>query len=177
MQEEEEEEEEEEEKEGGGGGEEGEGGGGGGGEEEEGEEGGGGEEKEEEGEVGGGERGEVQVGEEGAGGGEEVTNVSEKQDASIFRTYGGEGKFLRQITSYPTTWCHVRYHNNLQSQPWRSSHPTTSIKYVAELSTELPPIRTACRMYTAVCLASGIILSFLCHIVARRLTPPAGNAT
>jgi hypothetical protein len=113
----------------------------------------------------------------GGGGGESFTNVSEKQAASMFRTYGGEGRYLRKITSYPTTPCHVRYHNNLQSQPWRSSNLTTSIKYVAEISTEIPPIHTACRMYVAVCQASGIILSFVCHIVVRRLAPPAGNTT
>jgi hypothetical protein len=159
--EEDDEEDEEEEEEGGGGG--------GGGEEEE-EEGGG------EGGGGGG-KGKGGGEEGGGGGGEVVTNVLEKQAASIFKTYGGEGRFLRKKTSYPTTRCHVRYHNNLHSQPWRSSNLSTSIKYEAEISTELPPIRTASRMYMAVCQASGIILSFLCHIVVRRLPPPAGNTT
>ena len=37
-----------------------------------------------------------------------VTNISKKQTASIFRTNGVEGRFLREITSYPTKRSHAR---------------------------------------------------------------------
>jgi len=59
---------------------------------------------------------------------QKLTKVSEKQ-AAYFRTYGGESRILRKITSYPTTRCHVRYHNNLHSQPWRSSYEVSHNLY------------------------------------------------